>query len=56
MFFHDQHFFFQNEGTDAQLAEADALVFMVGMDDDAPQYSKSNALQVKGKRFRIQMK
>lgn len=38
--------FFQNSGQDSTLSSAEALVFMVGVDDDSPPYSKSNALQV----------
>uniref|UniRef100_F1KW31 FACT complex subunit n=2 Tax=Ascaris suum TaxID=6253 RepID=F1KW31_ASCSU len=33
------------EGKDESLSMVDALVFMVGSDEDASQYSKSNALQ-----------
>uniref|UniRef100_F1KS40 FACT complex subunit n=2 Tax=Ascaris suum TaxID=6253 RepID=F1KS40_ASCSU len=33
------------EGKDESLSTVDALVFMVGSDEDASQYSKSNALQ-----------
>ncbi|VDM97408.1 unnamed protein product [Thelazia callipaeda] len=36
----------ENDGNDVNLSKADALLFMVGSDDDAPQYSKSNALQI----------
>lgn len=36
----------QNNGNNENLSKTDALVFMVGNDDDASQYSKSNALQV----------
>lgn len=43
----------QNEGDDENLAKVDALIFMVGNDDDAPQYSKSNALQVYPYTFNI---
>ncbi|MCP9260749.1 FACT complex subunit SPT16 [Dirofilaria immitis] len=35
----------ENNGNDENLSKIDALVFMVGNDDDASQYSKSNALQ-----------
>ncbi|VDO48863.1 unnamed protein product [Brugia timori] len=35
-----------NNGNDENLSKVDALVFMVGNDDDASQYSKSNALQI----------
>ncbi|KAM3716189.1 FACT complex subunit [Dirofilaria immitis] len=35
-----------NNGNDENLSKIDALVFMVGNDDDASQYSKSNALQI----------
>lgn len=37
---------FENDGNNENLSKVDALVFMVGNDDDASQYSKSNALQV----------
>uniref|UniRef100_A0A0M3KIA8 FACT complex subunit n=1 Tax=Anisakis simplex TaxID=6269 RepID=A0A0M3KIA8_ANISI len=33
------------EGKDEILSKTDALVFMVGSDEDASQYSKSNSLQ-----------
>ncbi|VDN22788.1 unnamed protein product [Gongylonema pulchrum] len=41
----DALYTFWHNGYDEALAKVDALVFMVGSDEDAPQYSKSNALQ-----------
>lgn len=35
-----------NSGNDETLSKTDALVLMVGNDEDASQYSKSNALQI----------